>query len=219
MPIGRFIAMVGFLVWRRSDGRYLLLQRSADKDFAPGEWETGSGRLDQGEGFADAVRRESMEELGVEVRIECILGTTHFYRGEPTPDNARSMGAFKPAMMVSIMKIGQSSLIRLLTLCSAVAFLLVAIGPTSPAFTSSSDSDRAVLTALYNATNGENWHHSDNWLSDLPLGEWAGVDTNRCWAGTSTESLTQRAYRGDTAGTGQADHPLRTGPLGQPVER
>ena len=79
--------MVGFLVWRRSDGRYLLLRRSPDKDFAAGEWETGSGRLDQGEGFADAVLRESMEELGTEVRIECILGTTHFYRGEPTPDN------------------------------------------------------------------------------------------------------------------------------------
>ena len=87
MPIGRFIAMVGFLVWRRSDGRYLLLRRSPDKDFAAGEWETGSGRLDQGEGFADAVQRESKEELGVDVRIECILGTTHFYRGEPTPDN------------------------------------------------------------------------------------------------------------------------------------
>ena len=79
--------MVGFLVWRRSDGRYLLLRRSPDKDFAPGEWETGSGRLDQGEGFAEAVLRESREELGLDVRVECILGTTHFYRGEPTPDN------------------------------------------------------------------------------------------------------------------------------------
>ncbi len=87
MAVGRFIAMVGFLVWRRSDGRYLLLRRSADKDFAAGEWETGSGRLDQGEGFARAARRESREELGVDVRIECILGTTHFYRGEATPDN------------------------------------------------------------------------------------------------------------------------------------
>ena len=63
------------------------LRRSEDKDFAAGEWETGSGRLDQGEGFADAVRRESMEELAAEVRIECILGTTHFYRGDPTPEN------------------------------------------------------------------------------------------------------------------------------------
>ena len=87
MAIGRFIAMVGFLVWRRSGGKYLLLRRSADKDFAAGEWETGSGRLDQGEGFAEALLRESREELGVDVRIECILGTTRFYRGDPTPDN------------------------------------------------------------------------------------------------------------------------------------
>ncbi len=87
MQVGRFIAMVGFLVWRRSDGKYLLLRRSPHKDFAAGEWETGSGRLDQGEGFADAALRESKEELGVEARIEFILGTTHFYRGEPTPDN------------------------------------------------------------------------------------------------------------------------------------
>ena len=75
------------LVWRRSDGKYLLLRRSPAKDFAPGEWESGSGRLEQGEGFVQALRRESREELGVDVRIECLLGTTHFYRGDPVPDN------------------------------------------------------------------------------------------------------------------------------------
>ncbi len=79
--------MVGMLVWRRSDGKYLLLRRSPSKDFAPGEWETGSGRLEQGEGFIQALRRECMEELGMEVRIECILGVTHFYRGRPEPAN------------------------------------------------------------------------------------------------------------------------------------
>ena len=79
--------MVGMLVWRRSDGKYLLLKRSPTKDFAPGEWETGSGRLEQGEGFIQALRRESLEELGLEVRLECILGVTHFYRGAPDPAN------------------------------------------------------------------------------------------------------------------------------------
>jgi hypothetical protein len=28
MAIGRFLAMVGVLVWRQTDGKYLLLQRS-----------------------------------------------------------------------------------------------------------------------------------------------------------------------------------------------
>ena len=79
--------MVGMMVWRRTDGRYLLLRRSPTKDFAPGQWESGSGRLEQGEGFVDALKRESREELGLEVRIECLLGTTHLYRGEPKPEN------------------------------------------------------------------------------------------------------------------------------------
>ena len=87
MGIGRFIAMVGMLVWRRSDDRYLLVRRSASRDFAPGEWETGSGRLEQGEGFLEALRRECMEELGLDVRIECILGVTHFYRRVSEPAN------------------------------------------------------------------------------------------------------------------------------------
>ena len=41
------------------------------------------------------------------------------------------------------------------------------------------ETDREALVALYNATDGENWDESNNWLSDLPLGEWHGVTTNR----------------------------------------
>ena len=37
---------------------------------------------------------------------------------------------------------------------------------------------RAVLVALYNATDGVNWNRNDNWLSDEPLGEWYGVTTD-----------------------------------------
>ena len=38
--------------------------------------------------------------------------------------------------------------------------------------------DRAVLVALYQATNGDNWADDTNWLSDEPLGEWFGVTTD-----------------------------------------
>ena len=37
---------------------------------------------------------------------------------------------------------------------------------------------RAVLVALYEATDGANWNRNDNWLSDAPLGEWYGVTTD-----------------------------------------
>ena len=38
--------------------------------------------------------------------------------------------------------------------------------------------DRAALIALYNATDGPNWVDNTNWLSDAPLGEWYGVETD-----------------------------------------
>ena len=47
-----------------------------------------------------------------------------------------------------------------------------------PAVSGSAETDREALVALYNATDGENWYRSDNWLSDAPLGEWYGVATD-----------------------------------------
>ena len=39
-------------------------------------------------------------------------------------------------------------------------------------------SDRQVLDTLYRVTGGENWTDTTNWLSDEPLSEWFGVETN-----------------------------------------
>jgi len=86
MTVGRFGAMVGALVWRHSDGKYLLLQRSEQKDFATGQWECVTGRVEQGESFSEAVRREASEELGQAVQVEFIVGTTHFCRGVVGPE-------------------------------------------------------------------------------------------------------------------------------------
>src|SRR4030042_5599054 len=87
MNIGRFNAGVAALIWSPETKEYLLLRRSDQKDYARGAWECVTGRVDQGEGFEDALRREVHEELGAEVLIEYILGTTHFYRGDPVPEN------------------------------------------------------------------------------------------------------------------------------------
>ena len=38
--------------------------------------------------------------------------------------------------------------------------------------------DSGVLNKLYNATNGNEWHNNENWLSDQPLAAWHGVDVN-----------------------------------------
>ena len=76
-----------------------------------------------------------------------------------------------------------------------------ATGPTS------AETDREALVALYNATDGENWSRSDNWLSDAPLGEWEGVTTDVDGARYISDSRQQRLERGDTAGVGQPLQP------------
>ena len=49
-------------------------------------------------------------------------------------------------------------------------------GPASQA--TAEDPDRAVLVALYEATDGPNWDNNDGWLTDAPLRDWFGVETD-----------------------------------------
>jgi 8-oxo-dGTP diphosphatase len=87
MAVGHFIAGVAAVIWSPTRREYLLLHRSEHKDFGRGVWECLTGRVEQGEGFEDALHREVREELGVEITVEYILGTTHFYRGTTIPEN------------------------------------------------------------------------------------------------------------------------------------
>ena len=87
MSIGRFLGGIMALVRELENGRYLLLQRASNKGVGAGSWECVTGRVDQGEGFEDALYREVLEEIGITPKIEFILGTTHFYRGPVSPEN------------------------------------------------------------------------------------------------------------------------------------
>ena len=51
-------------------------------------------------------------------------------------------------------------------------------GADTPDPTAIANSDRASLIALYSATDGSNWENNTNWLSDRPLRDWHGVDTD-----------------------------------------
>ena len=87
MDVGRFRCAIAALARHPSTGAYLLLRRAAHRDMGAGEWECVTGRVAQGEGFEAAPRREAREELGVEIQIDFIIGTSRFYRGRPIPEN------------------------------------------------------------------------------------------------------------------------------------
>lgn len=71
--------VVCFVIER--DRHVLLLRRSGWKDEAPGQWETGSGRVELDESPAEAARREAREETGLEVEVLDQLGAHRFLRG------------------------------------------------------------------------------------------------------------------------------------------
>lgn len=67
MKPGEFhLTVLGVL--RRPDGRYLITKRSEDKSWAPGHWEVSGGGVMAGEESRDAVRREVLEETGLDIR-------------------------------------------------------------------------------------------------------------------------------------------------------
>ena len=68
--------------------------------------------------------------------------------------------------------------LRFFPVAFALLGLLAACGSDMPpTATTSPETDREALVALYNATDGPNWHDNENWLSDAPIGKWYGVVT------------------------------------------
>ena len=75
------------------------------------------------------------------------------------------------------MRLNHSHHGRLRAVLIFAAFLLLTSGNASAQ--DSVESDRAVLVALYNATDGPNWTDNTNWLSNEPLSEWHGVSQDK----------------------------------------
>lgn len=70
----------------RHDGKFLITQRALDKHWAPGWWEVSGGGVMAGEDSADAVRREVLEETGLDVS-GAEGGYLFSYRRESEGDN------------------------------------------------------------------------------------------------------------------------------------
>lgn len=63
---------------RNPDGQILLLQRTSAARRNPGKWDLPGGRLDPGERLDEGLRREALEETGLELEIDALYGSSEF---------------------------------------------------------------------------------------------------------------------------------------------
>ena len=169
------------------DGRmeFALQERQAD-----GEW--GERRLPRSRFFpaTPAVGRwlassaltvsapgAGSDAVGVEVRLAAQRvadGRTEFALQERQAD-----GAWGERRLPRSRFFPASATVGRWLASSALTLSVPAAAPsppsTAPAAPGTPESERAALVAFYEATDGENWTDSTNWLSDRPIDEWYGV--------------------------------------------
>jgi len=80
MAVSLFLVGAAAIIVRERS--VLLLKRSRHKDFAPGEWDLVSGRVERGESVPEALSREIAEECGLDVEILQPFETWRMQRGE-----------------------------------------------------------------------------------------------------------------------------------------
>ncbi len=81
-PVGRFMVASGAVIEKAETGKILLIQRSNDLDWHPGEWEIIYGRINQFEDTETGLAREVHEEVGItNLHIERVLSVWHIFRG------------------------------------------------------------------------------------------------------------------------------------------
>ena len=73
---GRPVVLSPRVVVRDAEGRCLLLRRSAACGHWAGQWEIPGGKIDPGEAFDAALRREAVEETGLAVTLGGVLGAS-----------------------------------------------------------------------------------------------------------------------------------------------
>ncbi len=77
--IGTFGSAIGAIILNE-ENNVLLTKRKNDNEVNPGTWEIVFGRLNQNEGFEEALLREVSEEVGLDVAPVAMIGLMHFMR-------------------------------------------------------------------------------------------------------------------------------------------
>ncbi|MCY4623888.1 MAG: hypothetical protein OXC99_02655 [Chloroflexi bacterium] len=133
----------------------------------------------------DAVRGANAEVNSGEELAE-FLALVNLQSGQPDPELLWEKTAQNSAACLALKEQLEAELERDVSICGASG-------------SSSAETDREALIALYNATGGPNWTNNENWLSDTPVGEWHGVVSDSA-GGVISLALRSNGLRGEIPG-------------------
>jgi 8-oxo-dGTP diphosphatase len=70
--------IAAYALLQNGEGKCLFLRRSPDSTTNPGRWEPPGGKLDPGERLDEALRREVLEEAGLQISVRRLLGAIEY---------------------------------------------------------------------------------------------------------------------------------------------
>ena len=65
-----------------NDGKLLILKRSSDDIHKPGIWEIPGGRINPDENLVSGLKRETLEETGLDINVRRLISARHFIRDD-----------------------------------------------------------------------------------------------------------------------------------------
>ena len=77
MP-GKPFALSAKVVIRNAEGECLLLKRAMSSKNNPGKWDLPGGKVDAGENLEDGLLREVIEETGLTISLQRVLGAAEY---------------------------------------------------------------------------------------------------------------------------------------------
>ena len=84
------LQVISVILVIRSEGRFLLVQRSEKDDIFPGQWQNMGGKIEIGETVENAIAREMMEEVGLKLESTPIF--LHSYSWKKDDDSPTKLG-------------------------------------------------------------------------------------------------------------------------------
>lgn len=84
------LQVVSVILVIRCQGKFLLVQRSENDDIFPGYWQNMGGKVEIGETVEEAIAREMMEEVGLELELTPIF--LHSYSWKKDDSSPTKLG-------------------------------------------------------------------------------------------------------------------------------